>query len=627
METSARKNLGIWIIVAVAVLFLPGAAYCGTIYVDSDAPLGGDGASWATAYRDIETAVVNANGLWLICFAPTDSIWVKSGTYNLSNQIDVNKTVAIYGGFPNGMANPGWDDRDWFANPTFVNGGGSPAGVRCFFITQYCQIDGFKIWNGYSTTGAGMHIEAAPEGPCGFLGNTFYLSPRITNCEFAFNHASTAGGAIYVKKHAVDDEASDPSIEGCYFAGNSSGTGGAIYHLNCGPNIDRCVFYQNEASSAGAIGGAFSNSTTGRNATITNSLFYDNEADFYGGAISYNQVYPTITNCTFADNVAGSLGGAFYGFRNSEAPRIRNSICWGNSPSELDIVTSSTYLEVSYCDIEGGWVGPGSNNIDQDPCFLGGNAYPLKNTSPCIDTANNSYGITEDLEEALRPIDGNGDAIATCDMGCYEYNGPDLVVLNIVTNPVSPTEGQLVDIDVTVKNQGGDTAGSFYVDWYAHRTSPPPPGAIGTRAEQVSSLAGGASHTMSRTYTYANSGTFQMYAQVDTDEDVDESNEGNNILGPQAINVLSVNGGPSCWQCPTQCQGDADCDGDVDTVDWPVFRDAWSTVYPESRYNPCGDMDRDGDIDTVDWPAFRDHWQMDPLPGGCPVGGTWPPGP
>ena len=84
---------------------------------------------------------------------------------------------------------------------------------------------------------------------------------------------------------------------------------------------------------------------------------------------------------------------------------------------------------------------------------------------------------------------------------------------------------------------------------------------------------------------------------------------------------------PPCWLCDTQCQGDFDCDGDVDTVDWPTFRDAWSTAYPEPDYNPCGDMDRDGDIDTVDWPGFRDHWQMDPLPGGCPLGGTWPPAP
>ena len=83
---------------------------------------------------------------------------------------------------------------------------------------------------------------------------------------------------------------------------------------------------------------------------------------------------------------------------------------------------------------------------------------------------------------------------------------------------------------------------------------------------------------------------------------------------------------PWCWLCDTQCHGDCDCDGDVDTVDWPTFRDSFGSSYGDPDYNPCGDMDRDGDVDTVDWPEFRDNFGG-PAPGGCPIGGTWPPGP
>ena len=78
---------------------------------------------------------------------------------------------------------------------------------------------------------------------------------------------------------------------------------------------------------------------------------------------------------------------------------------------------------------------------------------------------------------------------------------------------------------------------------------------------------------------------------------------------------------PACWDYASQCHGDYDGDGDVDTVDWPIFRDAFGYSYPHPVYvlNACGDHDRDGDIDTADWPEFRDNFGRVPasncLPG------------
>ena len=81
---------------------------------------------------------------------------------------------------------------------------------------------------------------------------------------------------------------------------------------------------------------------------------------------------------------------------------------------------------------------------------------------------------------------------------------------------------------------------------------------------------------------------------------------------------------PACWDYLTQCHGDTDGDGDVDTVDWPPFRDAFGSTYPAADYQPCGDMDHDGDVDTVDWPEFRDNFGGTPT-ADCTPGGTWPP--
>ena len=83
---------------------------------------------------------------------------------------------------------------------------------------------------------------------------------------------------------------------------------------------------------------------------------------------------------------------------------------------------------------------------------------------------------------------------------------------------------------------------------------------------------------------------------------------------------------PPCWDYPTQCHGDCDGSGDVDTVDWPTFRDAFGYAYPDALYNPCGDLDHDGDVDTADWPEFRDNFGFSAV-ADCPGGGTWPPTP
>ncbi len=80
----------------------------------------------------------------------------------------------------------------------------------------------------------------------------------------------------------------------------------------------------------------------------------------------------------------------------------------------------------------------------------------------------------------------------------------------------------------------------------------------------------------------------------------------------------------SAWHSATQCYGDGNGDGYVDTVDWPAFRDAFGWAYPAASYDVRGDLDRDGDVDTSDWPVFRDHFGW-PAPQDCRYDGVWPP--
>ena len=93
------------------------------------------------------------------------------------------------------------------------------------------------------------------------------------------------------------------------------------------------------------------------------------------------------------------------------------------------------------------------------------------------------------------------------------------------------------------------------------------------------------------------------------------------------IVVTPVSSYPACWDYPTQCHGDTDGDGDVDTTDWPKFRDGFAQTGQAYIDNACADFDRDGDIDTADWPQFRDNFAGAPAAdcvAGNPNGVVFP---
>jgi uncharacterized repeat protein (TIGR01451 family) len=118
--------------------------------------------------------------------------------------------------------------------------------------------------------------------------------------------------------------------------------------------------------------------------------------------------------------------------------------------------------------------------------------------------------------------------------------GIDLVVTSIVVDPSPPTSGQPATVYVTIRNQGTTNmvlGNNFYLDFYVDRTPAPLlTGDIQWGVQAVLLPAGG-SVTYSSPYTFSG-GTHQLWAQVDTDDTVDECPfEDNNVLGPITINA------------------------------------------------------------------------------------------
>jgi hypothetical protein len=117
----------------------------------------------------------------------------------------------------------------------------------------------------------------------------------------------------------------------------------------------------------------------------------------------------------------------------------------------------------------------------------------------------------------------------------FVVGSPDLIIESIVANPPFPAPGQNVNITVTVRNQGVILARGVRVDFYKDSAAAPGPSG-GDFSCSFKGLAAGFSTTCAGTVSY-NAGNYQMWAQADVNQVVSESDETNNVFGPQAINV------------------------------------------------------------------------------------------
>ena len=175
------------------------------------------------------------------------------------------------------------------------------------------------------------------------------------------NSSTGNGGGIYC-------DSTYPIIENCVFSSNAAtgGYGGGIFCWQGAPTISNCTFIGNSIGLFGNGGGI---ACYGSDSIVTNCVFSGNDAPVRGGGLYCNQSNPTVTNCTFSQNTAEEQGGAIYCTESD--PIVVNCIMWGDSADSGDEVYSSVSSPtVSYCVIEGGWTGTGSNNIDSDPLFV-----------------------------------------------------------------------------------------------------------------------------------------------------------------------------------------------------------------------------------------------------------------
>ena len=194
------------------------------------------------------------------------------------------------------------------------------------------------------------------------------------------------------------------------------------------------------SGNAGDNGGGIVNGGT---LTATNVTIDGNTASQGGGLYNGYGGTATLTNVTVSGNVADDLGG---GICNRGTLALANTTMSGNSRTAIrnfaTTTLANTIVANSAIDNCVGAITSGGHNLDSgDTCGLDG-AGDLANTdpqlgplqdnggptfthallegSPAVDAGDNTGCPGTDQRGAARPVDGNGDGSAVCDIGAYE---------------------------------------------------------------------------------------------------------------------------------------------------------------------------------------------------------------
>ncbi len=297
------------------------------VHVDDDAPPGGDGTSWPTAFTDLQDALDAAE----TSADPNREIWLAGGTYTPRRLEDPGdprsmtfrllENVDIIGGFAGNERSR--NERVVGAGTTVISGDINGDDVflpthptwnenayHIFTADEYLrltEINGVTITHGKAS---GLDREED-------IGSAIYLPEggelTLSGCQIDDNYAEMEG-TVFLRSYA-SIKMIDSSASGNY---SLRGQGVISAQLASRVDLENCDFTSNEANRSGVVG-----LETMSSLIATDCTFADNTTVGFGAAIGA-QIFPppllyvndgidiTLTRCDFLRNQCRNDGGAIY---------------------------------------------------------------------------------------------------------------------------------------------------------------------------------------------------------------------------------------------------------------------------------------------------------------------------
>ncbi|MGA7965721.1 MAG: Ig-like domain-containing protein [Gammaproteobacteria bacterium] len=313
-------------------------------------------------------------------------------------------------------------------------GGGIEADSGAFLGIDTSEISGNSAESsGSLAEGGGLDLEANNT-----VGIVFTDISNNTATSTGTSRANGGGIHSISLLTLQDSSVRDNTVHADQADGNGGGI--SIDVINGSLTLSRVEISGNtaEAPNGSSPGGAIVSASP---VTLINTTVVNNKGDIAG--IYQGTGLLTLVNTTISGNTGSSIGGVFV--FSSASVNLADTLIAGNTGSspDCDISGSATSYgynligdttDCTFATATGDQFGTASNPIDPKlgPLTTGGQIHtlPLLSDSPALDKGDpqlQSQGGTCQSTDQLgntRPVDGNGNGTAVCDIGAVE-RGPD----------------------------------------------------------------------------------------------------------------------------------------------------------------------------------------------------------